>query len=284
MTWQPRGPAWLFCPADRPERFAKAAAAADIVILDLEDGVAPAQKPEARQALIDTPLDPELTIVRINPHGTEDFSPDLEALAATSYSRIMLPKCESGELPEALDGIDVVALIETPLGAMRLPEIVANDSVVGVMWGAEDLIAGLGGTSSRTPSNVYRDVARHVRGSVLLAAKSTGTLAIDSVYLDIKDLVGLAEECDDAVASGFDVKVAIHPSQVPTIAKGFAPTPDSVTWAHRVLDAASGERGVFAFEGRMVDAPVIRHAEQILRRHTAAAASTLAPSTPNSSH
>src|ERR1700688_1964163 len=100
------GPGWLFCPADRPERFAKAAVAADVVILDLEDGVAEADKPAARKALQDTPLDPERT--------------------------------------------------------------------VAVMWGAEDLVATLGGSSSRTAEGTYRDVARHVRSTALLAASAFG--------------------------------------------------------------------------------------------------------------
>ena len=77
------GPGWLFCPADRPERFEKAAAAADVVILDLEDGVAGKDREAARQALIDTPLDPGRTVVRVNPVGTPDHGKDLEALAST---------------------------------------------------------------------------------------------------------------------------------------------------------------------------------------------------------
>lgn len=85
----------MFCPADRPERFLKAAAAADVVILDLEDGVAAAEKPAARIALRDNPLDPERTVVRINAAGSEDQARDLEALADTAYTTVMLPKTES---------------------------------------------------------------------------------------------------------------------------------------------------------------------------------------------
>ncbi|MBF6247602.1 HpcH/HpaI aldolase/citrate lyase family protein, partial [Nocardia elegans] len=112
----------------------------------------------------------------------------------------------------------------------------------------------------------YRDVARHVRSTSLLAAKAYGKLALDSVYLDIADLDGLRAEAEDAVAVGFDVKVAIHPSQVPVIRAAYAPAPAEIDWARRVLAAVPDNRGVFAFEGRMVDGPVLRHAEQILRR------------------
>jgi citrate lyase subunit beta/citryl-CoA lyase len=133
------------------------------------------------------------------------------------------------------------------------------------MWGAEDLFAVLGGTANRYPDGTYREVARHVRSQSLLAAKAHARLALDSVYLDIKDLDGLRAEVDDAVAVGFDAKVAIHPSQVPVIRAGYAPTSDQVQWARHILAAAAKERGVFAFEGIMVDAPVLRRAERIVR-------------------
>lgn len=266
MTWTPSGPAWLFCPADRPERYAKAAAVADVVILDLEDGVAPADKEAARTALIDTPLDPERTVVRVNPVGTRDHELDLIALDGTHYSRLMLSKCESAADVLSLAPAEVIALIESPRGALAVAEVAFAANTVGVMWGAEDLVAGLGGNSSRHANGSYRDVAKHVRSTSLLAAKSYGRLALDSVYLDIKDLVGLGVESADAAAVGFDVKVAIHPSQVDVIRGAFAPSEREIDWASRVLAAVPSHRGVFAFEGRMVDAPVLRHAEELLRR------------------
>lgn len=266
MSWTVPGPSWLFCPADRPERYAKAAAAADVVILDLEDGVAPADKEAARIALIDTPLDPERTVVRVNPVGTREHELDLLALDGTHYSRLMLSKCESADDVLSLAPAEVVALVESPLGALAVADIALAANTIGVMWGAEDLVAGLGGNSSRHPDGTYRDVAKHVRSNTLLAAKSYGRLAVDSVYLDIKDLDGLRVESADAVAVGFDVKVAIHPSQVEVIRGAFAPSDQEIDWATRVLAAVATERGVFAFEGKMVDAPVLRHAEKLLHR------------------
>ena len=85
------------------------------------------------------------------------------------------------------------------------------------------------------------------------------------MFLDIKNLEGLRAEVDDAVAVGFDAKVAIHPSQVAVIRDGYAPTPEQVQWARHVLAAARDERGVFQFEGIMVDAPVLRRAERIVQ-------------------
>ncbi|WP_278261434.1 CoA ester lyase [Nocardia sp. AG03] len=264
--WQPTGPAWLFCPADRPERFAKAAAAADVVILDLEDGVAAGDKTAARNALMETPLDPEHTVIRVNAADTDDYVADLATLAHTGYRRVMLPKCESAEQVRNLVGYEVIVLVESPLGALRVAESVAVDNAIGVMWGAEDLVAGLGGNASRHADGSYRDVARHVRSTSLLAAKAVGKFALDSVFLDIEDLEGLAVETLDAVAVGFDAKVAIHPSQVAVIREGYAPDPDELGWARRVLAEVPHHRGVFAFEGRMVDAPVLRHAERIVSR------------------
>ncbi|OZE27176.1 CoA ester lyase [Rhodococcus sp. 05-2255-1e] len=266
MTWIPPGPACLFCPADRPERYEKAAARADVVILDLEDAVGAADKAGARESVVSTPLDPSRTIVRVNAHGTEDQAADLDALQRTEYTTVMLPKCESAGQITALASLNVVALIESPLGAMTVFDALAADNAIGAMWGAEDLVAAMGGNSSRHTGGQYRDVAQHVRSQTLLAAKARGLFALDSVYLDIPDLDGVRAEADDAVAVGFDGKVAIHPSHIPVIREAYAPTVEEIEWATAVLDAVEHNRGVFAFRGQMVDAPVLAHARRIVAR------------------
>jgi citrate lyase subunit beta/citryl-CoA lyase len=134
------------------------------------------------------------------------------------------------------------------------------------MWGAEDLVATLGGSSSRTAEGTYRDVARHVRSTALLAASAFGRIALDAVHLDIRDLDGLRAEADDAVAVGFAGTVCIHPSQIPVVRTAYRPSEEKLDWARRVLAASQTERGVFAFEGQMVDSPVLKHAEIMLRR------------------
>lgn len=275
-TWQPAGPALLFCPADRPERYAKAAERADVVILDLEDAVAPENKATARQALLATPLDPDRVIVRVNPAGTGDHAEDLAALAGTAYRVVMLAKAESAETVAALD-YSVIGLIETPLGSVRCEEIAAADNCVGLMWGAEDLVAGLGGASSRfgageANAGTYRDVPRFARARVRLAAGAFGKVAIDAVHLDIPDVDGLAAEVNDAVALGYSATACIHPSQVAIVRAGYAPTADEIAWARRVL-AASEEHGggVFRLDGQMVDAPVFGQATAVLRRAEAGA-------------
>jgi citrate lyase subunit beta / citryl-CoA lyase len=266
MNLAAAGPGWLFCPADRPERFEKAAAAADVVILDLEDGVAEADKPAARKALQDTLLDPGRTVVRINAADTDEYPRDLEALKGTPYTTVMLSKTESAEQVAALAPLEVIALLETPRGVVFAREIAAAPGAVALMWGAEDLVATLGGSSSRKADGGYRDVARHVRSTALLTASAFGLVALDAVHLDIPDLDGLRAEAEDAVAVGFSGTVCIHPTQVPVVRKAFRPTEEKLDWARRVLEAARSERGVFAFEGQMVDSPVLKHAATLVRR------------------
>ncbi len=274
MSFQ-MGPALLFCPADRPERYQKAGERSDGVIVDLEDAVAPADKQRARGAILaqlgsagDVPeLDPSRTIIRINPAGTEEFEKDLHCLKHTPYRHIMLAKAESAEQLRELAGYSVIALCETAAGILNAAAIAAEPNVVGLMWGAEDLLASLGGTSSRTDDGVYRAVALHARSTVLLAAGASGKEAIDAVYVNIPDLDGLAAEARDAVASGFGSKACIHPSQVAAVRTAYAPSDAELASAMELLDAAAAAgSGVFAFKGKMVDGPILKHAESTLRR------------------
>lgn len=269
------GPALLFCPADRPERYQKAGERSDGVIVDLEDAVAPADKQRARGAILaqlgsagDVPeLDPSRTIIRINPAGTEEFEKDLHCLKHTPYRHIMLAKAESAEQLRELEGYSVIALCETAAGILNAAAIAAEPNVVGLMWGAEDLLASLGGTSSRTDDGGYRAVALHARSTVLLAAGASGKEAIDAVYVNIPDLDGLAAEARDAVASGFGSKACIHPSQVGAVRAAYAPSDAELAVAAELLAAAAAAgSGVFAFKGKMVDGPILKHAESTLRR------------------
>lgn len=261
------GPALLFCPADRPERYAKAAARADAVILDLEDAVSPEAKAAARGALIESDLDPERVIVRVNPVGTDDYASDLASLSQTDYRTIMVAKAESARALARIDErFAVVALCETARGVAQAEKIAALDNVTALMWGAEDLVASLGGTSSRKPKGGYRDIARYARARVLLASGARGKAAIDAVHLDIADQKGLGREAADAAASGFAATACIHPDQVAVIRDAYRPGTRELSWAREVIAAAEGERGVFTHRGRMVDEPVLRHARTLVRR------------------
>ncbi|AKK02658.1 HpcH/HpaI aldolase/citrate lyase family protein [Corynebacterium epidermidicanis] len=269
-AWTPLGPAILFTPADRADRFAKAAIRADMVILDLEDGCQPDNRPAARTAIEACELDPAQVIVRINPPTSTDGAQDLAMLARSPFRQVMVPKVEGAPdiaaVTAVLGDATIIALIETPLGVLRADEIAATPGVVALFWGAEDLVAGLSGSSSRHADGTYRDVAKHARARVQLAAAAFGKAALDSVYVDIPNTAGLAAEVEDAAALGYAGTVCIHPSQVAIIRDGYRPTEEQVDWAQRLLAAAENNRGAFSFEGRMVDEPLFRQAQAIVSR------------------
>ncbi|MBV0894857.1 CoA ester lyase [Microbacterium sp. NC79] len=261
------GPALLFCPADRPERFAKAITAADTVIIDLEDAVTPDAKASARAAVQAAEFDPTRVMVRVNPVRTPDFALDIAALATTSITTIMLAKTESvDDIAQVPQHLNVVALCETAAGVVNAATIAAHPQVIGLMWGAEDLIASLGGTNSRRADGTYRDVVRTARSTVLLSAGAHTKAAIDAVYMAIADHDGLAAECADAVASGFTATACIHPGQVPVIRGAYQPSVEQVRHATALLAAAEGARGAFQFEGAMIDEVMLRHARRVLER------------------
>jgi len=274
------GPAILFCPADRPERYSKALDRADAVIFDLEDAVHAEQKPAARQSLAEwaqeasnRPLleaDPVRVVVRTNPVTSEFFHDDVELLRSLPVQAVMLPKAESAaevdQVAEALPGVSVIALCETPLGIVRSDAIAAHPSVHGLMWGAEDLIAAIGGSSSRREDGRYRDVARQSRATLLLNASAFGKPAVDSIYADFSDSQGLTDEARDASASGFALKACIHPAQSAVVREAFAPSPEEVEYAQALLAEVGRADGAVQCRGAMIDEPLIRHAENIMER------------------
>lgn len=294
--WSPPGPALLFAPADRPERFAKAAERSDAVILDLEDGCRSENRTAARKNIVTADLDPARTVVRINPPGTPDFDADLQAVAESAFTTVMLPKAEGGRTVEILAETvpdastwRVIALVETPRGVLDLASLAAHPQVDALFWGAEDLTAALGGTSSRygaeefpTPGGGtsghpggYREAPRLTRSLVLLHAAAAGKTALDSIHADTSDVAGARAEAVDAVASGFAGTVAIHPGLVPVIRDAYSPDAARVDWARRVMVGASGNSGAFAVDGEMIDAPLRRQAELILSRTPANSSDTV---------
>ncbi|PRB18879.1 CoA ester lyase [Microbacterium sp. MYb62] len=261
------GPALLFCPADRPERFQKASERADAIILDLEDAVLPDAKTVARRNVMAADLDPERVIVRVNAPDSDAFAADLEALARTDFRTVMVAKTEDADSLSAFDDrYSLIALCETARGIHAADGIAAHPLVTAMMWGAEDLVASLGGTSSRNADGGYRDIARYARARVLLASGAQGKAAIDAVHIDLDDAEGLENEASDAAASGFRASACIHPNQVAAIRAAYRPDEETVRWARAVLAAADAERGVFRFEARMIDEPVLRHARSVVSR------------------
>jgi citrate lyase subunit beta / citryl-CoA lyase len=260
------GPAILFCPGDRPDRFDKALRAADQVILDLEDAVAADDKPKARHEVASAlpDLDPARVIVRINPLGTAGGREDLESLAGTGVRHLMAPKSEpTGTAFPA--GYTWIALCETPAGVLGAQELAATAGVGAVTWGSEDLAAALG---ARVTSGVDQLMLPHLvltRGIVPLAAAAAGISALDRVFLDLDDDAGLRAEATEAVAMGYGAKLAIHPRQVPVIRDAFLPSDEEVEEARAVLAAAEEVGGrAFAYRGKMVDEPLLAQARIVV--------------------
>ena len=263
------GPALLFCPADRPDRYAKAAERADAVVLDLEDGVAAEHKDRARALLVAglADLDPDRVVVRVNAPGSPWWDADVAAVREAGVRLVMLPKAERPEDVEALAPARVIALCETAAGVLAAPRLAASPSCAALSWGAEDLMADLGGAASRRADGSYHDVARHARSQVLLAAAAAGRPAVETVHLDLDDLAGLAASSAEAAQVGFSARLCVHPSHVAPIRAAFAPDPATVEWARGVLEEAERTpSGVFRFRGRMIDEPLLRQARAILRR------------------
>lgn len=276
----------LFSPGDRPELLRKApGTGADTVVLDLEDAVAPARKSEAREAVREVLADPEFdpdceVCVRVNPRprltaedvrvvfgGTEDLRADA----------VMLPKAKGAADVEWL--VDLLAdhgwelpafvLVESARGILNAEAIADADPVTALAFGAEDLSADVGATRTDEGAEVL-----YAREHVILAAAAAGVDAIDTIYTDIDDSDGLAEETAFALDLGYDGKMVIHPSQVPVVNDSFTPSREKIEWARKVLDArdeADEEgRGVFRVDDEMVDAPLIEQAERVMEHARAA--------------
>jgi len=275
----------LFSPGDQPELLRKAPdTGADTVVFDLEDAVAPAGKTEARTAvqsvLADPDFDPDCEVcVRVNPIGA-GARDDVETVLAGESPRldaVVLPKATSADevttlgrlLDERAFDVPVLALVESARGVLRAEELADAGPTDALVFGAEDLAADVGAT--RTDDGVE---VLHAREQVVLAAAAAGVDAIDTVYTDIEDTAGLAEETEFAAQLGYDGKLAIHPGQVAPINDAFTPAEEDVEWAERVLDAKADAdregRGVFRVDGEMVDAPLVAQAERVLERARAA--------------
>lgn len=273
----------LFVPGDRPERFAKAAASgADAIILDLEDSVSPANKETARAAIADYLAGTRevVTLVRVNPLDGHMTAADVAAIVAARPDAIMLPKAEGAPSIAQLDTVlrsesardaslppILPIATETPAAVFTLGSYrEAKDRLLGLSWGAEDLPAAIGATTSREADGSYTAPYEVARAMTLFAAHAAGAAAIDTVFPAIKDEAGLAAYAARARRDGFTGMMAIHPSQVEPINAAFTPSTDEVLRAQAIVDAfaANPGVGVLQVDGKMVDAPHLKQAKHIL--------------------
>lgn len=263
-------PALLFCPGDRPDRFAKALAAADGLVIDLEDAVSASAKNAARAAVCDAvgELDPARVIVRINAPGSPWIDGDLEALAATPLRTLMVPKVDAPATLAAVDASSMVAMCESAAGVLAAASIAAHPNCVALAFGGQDLALSLQSDPLDGDGRLHA-TGTWARHTVRFAAAAAGIDAIDTARLDLEDEEGLATESRGAASAGFHAKLAIHPRQVPTIRDAFRPSADEVAHAHRVLRAArlaeDDGRSVVVLDGELIDSPVVSRARRVVR-------------------
>lgn len=249
----------LFVPATRPERFAKAAnSGADAIILDLEDAVAPADKIQARNMLTrdftNLPV-----IVRSNPVGSTWYETDILAIKAMEAAAVMLPKSEDlteiSRLVAMLDGLPVIALIETAQGLANARTIADLKGVERIAFGSVDFCADVG-------CSHLREILLPARSELVFASRLAGISApIDGVTVQLNDPALVHEDAKHARAVGMTGKLCIHPKQIDDVLTAFLPTETEISWAQRVL--ATGE-GAASLDGEMVDEPVRIRARAIL--------------------
>ena len=276
----------LFVPGDSARKLLKARdTAADALILDLEDSVAPDRKDAARTlvgAALGEPGPP--MFVRINALDTPDAAHDLAAAVQGRAFGIMLPKCRGApdlrrlhdmltvlEARERLaTGSTVVLPIVTETGAAMLGAATYAEPGIprlfGMAWGGEDLAADLGARTNRDEAGGYALPYQLARSTCLFAAAAAGTVPIDAVFTDPGDPDGLEREARAASRAGFVAKMAIHPAQAEIINRAFTPDDADIDHARRVLDAfaVSASAGVAVLDGRMLDRPHRRAAERVL--------------------
>src|ERR1700722_465468 len=282
-----RGRSWLFTPGTRPDRFDNAAASgADVSIIDLEDAVAPRDKPEARRSALAHLAQPVTgscaRALRINALVTRFGVADLQALLESEASPdyLVLPKSESAAHLQILDRLlgetnkitRLVALIESAKGLAAVEEIAASTPrLAALLFGAADMSADLGAATAWAP-------LAYTRSRLVAACALAGVLAIDSPFFDVKNQEGLTQETSQAVALGFAGKAAIHPHQIAPINAALTPRPEDVARARAIL--AENAKGVGVVQGEMVDEAVARKARRIL----AAAGETIPENSSSQSH
>lgn len=292
-------PVWrsgLFVPVNVERFLAKASErGADAIQLDLEDSIAPADKPEARRKV-------EAAVARLRREGRsdvlvrinqplEDAVRDLEAAVIPGVDAIIVTKVEGPDHLRLLDelvsrleqrrempqgGIRFVALIEAP-GPLAQAHAIARATprTVALSLGAEDYATAIGGEPTE-------EVLLMPKQQILQAATAAGLMPLGTIstVANYSDIEAYAQVVRRSARFGFVGASAIHPAQVPALNAGFSPTPDAVAQAERIVrmdrEAAAEGRGSFALDGKMIDIPIVRRAEALLARAEAIAGRAVA--------
>ncbi len=257
------GVSLLFVPADRPDRYATAAASgADAIIVDLEDAVSPDAKQSAREALCRRGALPQgiPTFVRVNGRATRWHADDVRAVSTLAVAGVFLPKAEGATellaLSTDLPRVSIVAMIESARGLAAVREIAGVEAVARVAFGSYDFCADIGALHTR-------DALLAARSEIVLASRIHHLPPpIDGVSTSIDDAKAVEDDARYARALGFGGKLCIHPRQIPAVRHGFAPSTPELAWARRIL--AAEDEGAVSVDGELVDAPIRARARQLL--------------------
>jgi citrate lyase subunit beta/citryl-CoA lyase len=278
----------LFVPSDSERKFARATTSgADALILDLEDSVAPPQKPAARQIvakLLDDPSPRNWSFfVRVNALDTGLALDDLSAVVKPGLDAIMIPKANGAEdlvrFGHYLDALETKAGI--PLGSVKMSVVTtetakamfalgsyapAHPRLAALTWGAEDLAAAIGATDNKEPDGAWTFPYQVARAQCLFAATAAEVVPIDTIHVDFRDLDGLERECRRSHRDGFLGRMAIHPDQVATINRCYTPSEAEIAHARQIVDAfaANPGAGTIGIDGKMVDIPHLKAAQKTL--------------------
>lgn len=256
--------ALLFLPASNPRAIMHARESdADLVILDLEDAVKPEDKDSARQAAVAAVAEewPMPVAIRINGVGNKWHGPDLVAIAHARVDLVVMPRVEDKEeltFVRKQCGKPVAAMIETARGVLAAHQV-AHDAAA-LIAGTNDLSADL-----RLPRGAGRASLLMALQSIVVAARASKIAVFDGVYNQLEDLDGFAAETAEGRLLGFDGKSLIHPSQIAPCHAAFAPSPEEISRAKRLVEAASG--GAERFEGEMIERMHVESAERLLARY-----------------
>ncbi|MCE7796858.1 CoA ester lyase [Sphingobium sufflavum] len=284
-----RARSWLFAPGDSEKKMTKAMeGVADIVLIDLEDAVAPENKIATRATVHDfikaNPAQRERLWVRINPFDGPYTLGDLAAVMPANPGGIMLPKVYSRAEVEKLDhvlsalevanGIEegstkvIVLITETAEAMFHTGSYKGAPRVVALTWGAEDLADSIGASSNRNPDGSYSFTYELARSLTVLGAATAGVTAIETISADFKDLDALRKRAEGVRRDGFRGMLAIHPAQVDVINAAFTPTEAEIAEAQEIVDVFAANPGVGAigWKGGMLDRPYLSRAQQLLKQ------------------
>jgi len=270
----------LYMPGANARALEKAKTlAADGLIFDLEDAVAPEAKATARQQVVNAVraggYGQRELIVRVNALATPWGYDDLCTVARCSAHAVLLPKVESGEAVRQALGILAAhgapaslalwCMLETPRGILRAEEIaLASPQVAALVMGTSDLTKELQANTTRDRLPLLPSL-----GLALLVGRAYGLAVLDGVHLDLADDEGFTAACRQAVDMGFDGKTLIHPKTIATANAIFAPTPDEVAWSRKIIaahtEATAQGQGIVVVDGRLIENLHIANAERVVR-------------------